>query len=112
SVSAAISTGTGTSGAVLGGTTAVQAVAGVVAFTDLEIDLAGNGYTLDFSAGALPTAVSDPFNVAGAADALHIAQQPRRAVANTAFLDQPVVEIHDAGGNVVTSDNSTVVSAT
>ncbi len=112
SVNAAISTATGASGAVLGGTTAVQAVAGVVTFTDLEIDLAGNGYTLDFSTGALPTAVSDTFNVAGAADALHIAQQPGRAVANTAFLDQPVVEIHDAGGNVVTSDNSTVVSAT
>jgi MYXO-CTERM domain-containing protein len=111
-VSAAITASSGTSGAALGGTTSVQAVNGVVTFSGLSIDLAGNGYRLDFSATGFMTEVSDPFNVAGAAADLAIGQHPGRAVFNTPFLDQPAVEIHDAGGNLVTSDNSTVVTAT
>lgn len=110
-VDAAISTGTGTSGALLGGTTTVQASAGIVTFTNLQIDLAGSGYTLDFSATGFTTVVSDPFGVAGAADALAVAVQPGGAVENTAFVQQPAVEIRDAAGIVVAADNSTVVTA-
>jgi hypothetical protein len=62
-VTAAISTGTGTSGAVLSSTVTVNAVAGVAAFTDLSIDLAGTGYTLTFTSGSLTAAVSAPFDV-------------------------------------------------
>lgn len=55
---------TGTAGAVLSGTLTVQAVGGVVTFSGLSIDLAGTGYTLDFSdSGSLTDAASSPFDV-------------------------------------------------
>lgn len=63
SVNVAISTGTGTGGAVLSGTMAVTANAGVVTFSGLAIDLAGTGYTLDFTAGGLTSATSTSFDV-------------------------------------------------
>ncbi len=48
-VTASIAAGTGSPGAVLQGTAAVAAVAGVATFPDLGIDLAGRGYRLEFS---------------------------------------------------------------
>ena len=48
-VTASIVPGTGSSGAALQGTTAVNAVAGVATFTDLGVDLPGRGYRLAFS---------------------------------------------------------------
>ncbi|MEI7557168.1 NHL repeat-containing protein, partial [Candidatus Chlorohelix sp.] len=45
-VTVAIKSGTGATGAVLGGTTTVAAVNGVATFSDLTIDLAGTGYVL------------------------------------------------------------------
>ncbi len=48
-VTASIAAGTGSPGAVLQGTAAVAAVAGVATFSDLGIDLAGRGYRLEFS---------------------------------------------------------------
>jgi hypothetical protein len=63
-VTATITTGTGTVGAILGGTVTRTAVNGVVTFTDLSIDLAGSGYTLDFSdSGVLTDDTSSTFNV-------------------------------------------------
>ncbi len=48
-VTASILPGTGTPGAVLGGDTMVDAVAGVATFTDLSVDLPGAGYRLELS---------------------------------------------------------------
>lgn len=56
-VTIAIKPGTGTPGAVLGGTTTVNAVAGVVNFTDLSIDLVGTGYVLTATAPDLSLSV-------------------------------------------------------
>ena len=64
-VSAAIMVGSGTSGAVLGGTTSATASAGVATFTDLQIDLPGSAYRLVFSATGYGTKASSPFTVAG-----------------------------------------------
>src|SRR5687768_15583371 len=47
-VTVEISLGTGTTGAVLGGSATAMANAGLVTFSALSIDLAGNGYTLTF----------------------------------------------------------------
>jgi len=47
--------GTGTPGAVLGGTVSIPDVAGVAAFTDLSIDLPGRGYRVAFSRAPLTT---------------------------------------------------------
>ena len=63
-VTVSITTGTGTGGATLGGTTTVSAVAGVAAFTDLTIDLTGTGYTLDADTSpSLGVATSTLFDI-------------------------------------------------
>ena len=61
SVSLSISTNPG--GGNLGGTTSVNAVSGVATFSDLSIDAAGDGYTLDASVIGLTNVTSDPFNI-------------------------------------------------
>ncbi len=62
-----IALGNDPSGATLGGTTTVAAVNGIATFSDLQIDKAGDGYTLvatsDLPAPALATAESTPFNI-------------------------------------------------
>ena len=62
-VSAAITSATGSAGAVLSGTLTRTATGGIVSFTNLAIDLAGAGYTLTFSSGVLTPAVSAGFSV-------------------------------------------------
>jgi hypothetical protein len=47
----------------LSGTTTVTAVNGVATFSDLSIDQAGNGYTLQAAASGLTGAVSAPFDI-------------------------------------------------
>jgi len=51
-------------GAVLSGTTTVNAVNGIATFTDLRISRAAVGYTLIASSGALASSTSTPFAVA------------------------------------------------
>ena len=55
------------SGGKLTGTTTVSAVAGVATFTDLSINLAGNGYALMASQGNLTPSLSHTFKVTAAA---------------------------------------------
>lgn len=62
-VTASIMVGTGTSGAVLSGTTSATANMGVVTFTNLQIDLAGAGYRLSFTATGFGTVNSSAFTV-------------------------------------------------
>jgi hypothetical protein len=62
-VTLAIVTGSGTPGAVLTGTNPVATVAGVATFSDLSIDLAGAGYQLQATSGALPVATSASFGI-------------------------------------------------
>lgn len=111
-VVANITAATGTAGATLIGTVSVNCVGGVADFTDLAIDLAGTGYTLDFTSGALTPATSSPFNITvGPAVQLAIQTQPGNGTGGSALSTQPEVLIQDAGGNTVTTDNSTVVTA-
>jgi hypothetical protein len=62
-VTLAITTGTGTPLAALGGTTTQSASGGVATFNDLSIDLAGIGYTLDATASGLTGTVSTTFDI-------------------------------------------------
>lgn len=55
--------GANPSGGVLSGTLTVQAVNGVATFNNLNIDKAGNGYTLTFTSNALTGATTNPFNI-------------------------------------------------
>jgi len=62
-ITVAITSGTGTSGAVLGGTLTRSALGGVATFTDLTIDKTGTGYTLSATATGLTGATSAGFTV-------------------------------------------------
>ncbi|MCB9893928.1 MAG: endoglucanase A [Planctomycetes bacterium] len=64
-VTASIQVGSGTSGAVLGGTASATASSGVVSFGNLEIDLPGSGYKLVFTAAGFGSKVSNAFSVTG-----------------------------------------------
>ena len=63
-ITIAITPSTGTTGAILNGTTTVAAVAGVATFPNLSVDRAGTGYTLTATAAPLTPAVSSAFAVA------------------------------------------------
>ena len=65
-VTIAITPGTGTGGAVLGGTLTQAAVAGVATFGNLSVNTLGTGYTLTATSAGLTNAVSGPFDVATA----------------------------------------------
>ncbi|MCH7563373.1 MAG: hypothetical protein IH968_06055 [Gemmatimonadetes bacterium] len=63
SITVAITSGTGTSGAELGGTLTRAAVDGVSTFDDLTVDKVGADYTLTATAADLESSVSAPFTV-------------------------------------------------
>lgn len=50
-------------GAVLSGTTTVRAVQGIATFTDLSVDLPGDGFVLEARRTGLPAITSAPFSV-------------------------------------------------
>ena len=103
----------GSSAATLDGTLQVDATAGVAKFSDLTLDLAGRGYTIKISSGALTgTATGDITVTPAAADQLLIHTLPSStATAGQPFATQPVVFILDQFGNLETADNSTSITA-
>src|SRR5206468_12639755 len=109
-VSISLSSG---SGNLIGTTTRATDVSGVATFNDLSINLAGVK-NLTGSSGPLATGQSPPFSITpAAASRLTIQTQPSAiATAGAAFAQQPVVRIEDAFGNFVSTDNSTVLTAT
>ena len=101
------------SGTVSCTTNPITVTNGVAAFAGCKIDDAGVGYTLTTTNDrSLTDATSTAFDVAvGSATKAVFAMQPGGSITGgTAFGTQPVVKIEDAGGNVVTSDNSTQVT--
>jgi len=112
-VTLAITSGTGTSGALLDAGCTATTAAGVASFTGCEIDTAGTGYTLTatYASDGL-TGASSAFGVgAGPASQLAFTTQPGGAAVGSPFIDQPVVTIEDGYGNPATSDTSTVILA-
>ena len=87
---------------------------GSAVFTDLRIDSTGTNKQLTATASGLTNVVSGTFTVnPGAATRLVIqSQPPATATAGTTFSSGTIVRLEDASGNLVTSDNSTVVTAT
>jgi len=102
SVLIALTPNAGPAGAVLHGTTSVAVVNGVATFNDLSLQLAGAGYSLDATFGAL-SATSNTFNVSAGAAALMtvVAGEGQTAPVNTAVPTAPAVQIVDAFGNAV-----------
>ncbi len=87
---------------------------GTVSFTDLRIDVAGTNDQLTASASGLTNALSSMFTVnpGPSANLVIQTQPPASATAGLAFSPAPVIRLLDAFGNPVTTDNSTVVTAT
>ena len=89
------------------------AVSGQASFSGLTLNALAGPYTLTFSAAGLTSAVSNTVTVSvGPATKLVITTQPSTTVATgVAFTQQPVVKVEDSGGNVVTSNYSTVTAS-
>ena len=111
-ITLAITGGTGTSGAVLGGTLTQAAASGVASFGNLTIDKSGSGYTLTASASGLTSATSSAFAVgAGAAAKLAFTVEPSAATSGTAVAPAVQVTVQDALGNTVTASTAGVTVA-
>lgn len=90
-----------------GGNTATAIVSnGVATFNNLLVSAAGT-YTLTATDGALSSATSSSFTVAANAK-LAITQQPTQTTAGVAIQPAVTVAVEDQGGNVVSTDTSTV----
>ncbi len=103
-ITVAISSGTGTAGAVLSGTTTRPALAGVALFSDLSVDKAGSGYSLSATASGLSGATSATFAIAPApASRLAFGVQPSTTAAGKAIAPAVQVAAQDAFGNIDTT---------
>ncbi|MFN8630500.1 MAG: hypothetical protein U0838_09340 [Chloroflexota bacterium] len=114
SVTLAITTGTGTAGALLtcAGGLSKAAVAGVVTFSGCAIDKAGANYTLKLTGTGLATATSAALTVTvGPGAKLLVGTQPGGGTAGAPWTTQPVIVVADAGGNTVTDATDTVTLA-
>ena len=110
SVTLAITTGTGASGAVATCTAnPTPAVSGIATFTGCKIDKAAAGYTLTASSAGLASGASNPFTVTvGPANKLGFVQQPSATVAGSVITPAVAVAVQDAGGNTVITSNAVI----
>jgi alpha-tubulin suppressor-like RCC1 family protein len=98
------------SSATLTGVNKVSAVNGVATFSNVALDKGGTGYTLAASASGFTNVTSSAFDVAssGPATKLAFAVQPPSVTADQ-YIAPLQVELLDAKGRRVTSDNATQV---
>ena len=90
-----------------------QAVSGVATFTGLALNATDGAQTLTFSDASYQSATSATITMSvGAATKLALTTAPATGDVNTfALAPQPVVSVEDSGGNVVTTDTSTVTAS-
>jgi hypothetical protein len=94
-------------GGVLAGTTTIAATDGVATFTGLDLDKAGNGYTLQVTSSGPTSVTTGPIDVTPTATQLEVTSQPpSTVVAGTGFGLS--VSVADASGNLVSSYNGDV----
>ena len=97
------------------GTATVAAVAGVATFSGLGLNALVGSYTLTFAdaTDSATTTLSNPITVTvGTATKLAFATAPSAgAVSGLALTPQPVVDVVDSGGNIVTTNTTTVTAA-
>jgi hypothetical protein len=111
SVSIAITSGTGTTGATLRGTTAVGAAGGIASFSTLSIDKSGNGYKLTATSSGLTAVTSGTFNIAAApAVKLGFTVQPPATVTAGSNMSPTIrVAAQDSLGNTVTTFTNNIL---
>lgn len=93
-----VALGNNPTGATLGGTKTVAAVAGFATFSTLTLDRSGKGFTLKATANNLKTTTSSAFDIA---TELNFTTQPVGAPPNTT-LAAVVVTVQDSAGNTDT----------
>ena len=109
-----IATNNNPGGSTLSGTTTVMASGGLINFSNLSLNNAGTGYTLNILNQGAIFATTSPFDVvAGQATQLVVVGQPSSSVMANGYLAFGV-EAEDAAGNLVTgfSGNVTVAIGT
>lgn len=106
-------TATFTSGGVSITNNLATASSGLATFSGLTLNALAGPYTITFTDGSLTAAVSGTIQVSpGTASKLTITTQPSASVASGSPLPvQPVVKITDSGGNVITSNYTTVTAS-
>jgi hypothetical protein len=110
SVTVAIANNAG--GGTLSGTLTVAANSGVATFSDLSINKAGTGYTLNATDGALTPATTSAFNINPAAPAqLVIVQGPSDTAAAAAMSPSVTVQEQDQFGNNTTTTMTVTLGA-
>src|SRR6266702_3909085 len=111
-VTVAITSGTGSPNATLGGATTVPAAAGVATFTGLSIDKVATGYTLAAAVSGLAGTTSAAFAITPAAPVkLAVTGQPVTTTAGALFTPAVQVTILDGFGNTVKGYTGTVTVA-
>ncbi|MBD65170.1 MAG: hypothetical protein CME62_08185 [Halobacteriovoraceae bacterium] len=95
----------------LSGTITVAAVDGLANFSDIQIDNAGTGYTLDATATGLTSDTSDSFDITSTPSQLVITTQPTDTVKDVVMSPSITVEIRDAANNIVNSATNSVTLA-
>ena len=95
-----VSIGISPSSGTLSGTTTVNAASGIATFTDLAIDVRGEGYTLAATSGNLASATTSPFDITLK---LVVTVEPSQTQLNAVITPAVKVSIRDALGTTVTS---------
>ncbi len=96
----AVAFGANGAAATLGGTTTVNAFAGVATFSTLTVNKNGTAYTLVASSTGLTSATTSAFDIAvGTPNKLVFTVQPAGAIANVAMSPAIVVNAQDSQGN-------------
>jgi hypothetical protein len=99
-------------GGSLGGTMTQTVSGGVATFGNLSINEAGTGFTLTANSTGLVLISSTAFAITpAAADHLLFSQQPTDTPAGQT-ISQVIVQVVDQFGNVITSDNTDIVTLT
>jgi hypothetical protein len=103
-----------TAGASVTGTNPVTVAGGVATFTGTGLTGTIGSYDLTFTSvpARTPATQTGLVLALGAAKKLILSTQAAGAENGAAFATQPVVQVQDAGSNVVTTDGSTVVTMT
>src|SRR5581483_6795218 len=101
--------GNNPAGGTLSGTLTVAAVNGIATFSNLSLDKAATGYTLQATDGNLSAATSSSFTITpAAAHHLGFGMAPSNATAGVAMNPAVTVRVLDQFGNLVTTDTSSV----
>ncbi len=104
--------GTGT---LAGCTGAVATTSGVATFSGCDVtgtvDLVNDTLTATASGGFAGTAVSNPFDITGAASKVIFTTQPAGDSGTGGLSTQPVVSVEDSSGHVVTASSASITIA-